>query len=98
MSTQCFEGTIEGRLTSLQDGISLEKVRERIRSEEITSKGIQYLEHEPLTITSPTGRRWKVYGSPVRLPILSVLPRLTRTSGGSTIFYRRLPVRNQDRG
>ncbi|KAL1746980.1 Metallo-dependent phosphatase-like protein [Schizophyllum fasciatum] len=46
------------------DGVSLQEVRQRIRGSEMTSKGIYYLEYEALTIRSPTGRAWKVYGSP----------------------------------
>lgn len=30
-----------------------------------SSFGLHYLEHESLHFTTPTGRVWKVYGSPV---------------------------------
>ncbi|TRM59384.1 Metallo-dependent phosphatase-like protein [Schizophyllum amplum] len=37
---------------------------QRMCSAELKSKGIHYLEHESLTITVPSGRAWKLYGSP----------------------------------
>jgi hypothetical protein len=30
--------------------------------------GFHYLQHEALTITSPSGREWRIYGSPVSNP------------------------------
>lgn len=45
--------------------------------------GLHYLEHEPLHFTSPTGRVWKVYGSPVsppfsRVPFLGLIDPCSR--------------------
>ncbi|KAI5835643.1 Metallo-dependent phosphatase [Schizophyllum commune Tattone D] len=74
-----------------RDGISLEKVRERIRSEEVTSKGIRYLEHEPLVITSPTGRRWKVYGSPAAARY-SIGAFQYETKTEAEVLYSRIPA------
>ncbi|KAL1683543.1 Metallo-dependent phosphatase-like protein [Schizophyllum commune] len=74
-----------------RDGISLEKVRERIRSEEVTSKGIRYLEHEPLSINSPTGRRWKVYGSPAAARY-SIGAFQYETKTEAEVIYSRIPA------
>ncbi|KAH0830266.1 Metallo-dependent phosphatase-like protein [Lanmaoa asiatica] len=40
----------------------IEQTRAYVRSQ--SSFGLHYLEHEPLHFTAPTGRVWKVYGSP----------------------------------
>lgn len=41
----------------------IEQSRAYVRSQ--LPFGLRYLEHEPLHFTAPTGRLWKVYGSPV---------------------------------
>lgn len=52
------------RVLEEQDTIALQEIRQRMCSAELKSKGIHYLEHESLTITVPSGRAWKLYGSP----------------------------------
>jgi len=44
------------------DSQVIERTRAYVRSQ--AAFGMHYLEHEPLHITAPTGRVWKVYGSP----------------------------------
>lgn len=36
-----------------------------IRSQELIDAGIHYLQHEPFSFTTASGRLWNVYGSPV---------------------------------
>lgn len=39
--------------------------KELVRSPAVLQAGIHYLEHEFVQVTTPGGRTWNVYGSPV---------------------------------
>lgn len=43
---------------------ALEVARSVVLGDDAKAAGIIYLEHEACTITSPSGRNWKIYGSP----------------------------------
>ncbi|KAG6897840.1 hypothetical protein C0992_010328 [Termitomyces sp. T32_za158] len=61
----CLDANLDegDQVLPLQD-LSLEAIREKLRSEEVRDTNIYYLEHESLVITTSKGQMWSIYGSP----------------------------------
>lgn len=56
-------GLLRKQLTDSHVNQLVQHARAMVRG--LASRGLYYLEHEPLHFTSPSGKVWKIYGSPV---------------------------------
>ncbi|KAI5983778.1 Metallo-dependent phosphatase-like protein [Pisolithus albus] len=72
-------------LTSFQ---LIQYARTTVRS--LASAGLYYLEHEPLHFTAPSGRVWKVYGSPA-VPVHLDGAFQYASSTEAKAIYQRIP-------
>jgi hypothetical protein len=48
----------------IQNTQSLDDIREEVRSEALCERGILYLQHETADVLVPSGKSWKIHGSP----------------------------------
>ncbi|OAX40520.1 Metallo-dependent phosphatase [Rhizopogon vinicolor AM-OR11-026] len=66
----------------------VEQARSYVQSQ--AAVGLHYLEHEPFQIMSPSGREWKVYGSPAA-PVHVEGAFQYETTGEAQVIYNRIP-------
>ena len=84
-------------LQSRNDSQDAQAARQFVRDVSLREAGMYYLEFESMSVTTPTGRTWKVYGSPVSPPAFlhspSYAPHVPQ--GCTTILLGCFPVRLQ---